>query len=82
MALYPAETNKGSSNDLEVERANQVIMVSIAQSLDILETDGTWAKWPDMAKFVAVFNGVGEVVLPGVSYPGEGGNQIGILEVG
>jgi hypothetical protein len=35
-----------------------------------------------MAKFVAVFNGVGEVVLPGVSYPGEGGNQIGILEVG
>jgi len=41
MALYPAETNKGSSNDLEVERANQVIMVSIAQSLYILETDGT-----------------------------------------
>jgi hypothetical protein len=55
-------------------------MVPIAQSLDILETNGTSAKGPDMAKFVAVFNGVGEVGLPGVSHPGKGGNQTGILE--
>lgn len=33
-----------------------------------------------MAKFAAVFNGVGEVALPGVSHPGEGGNQTGMLE--